>query len=358
MQIRGIVMRAELVENPPGSDRIELVLWGQGVGPDKPSLDRRSVRAAPARPLARPRADPGSWIPGRDPPGRGGPLGRRRDPLRDGERAAAGVIPCEGARPSTASSRSSSSAICAGDDLPQLGHGLLRARPGLARSDSSRPGHSSRWRSSFGRPSRSSASARSASVHLQSGPPSSAVDRPLPSSLQRPISQSQPAELRFSRATAASGSSPSRRPISTAAICSSSTQLANRAAFTRASCSTIRIASTPLLQAPSAIWRTSSRSTASLGRKSRANSASRRVTSAAAASRQDDPLAGEPVLAAVAPAPFLALRRGGPVRPPPVGPAGLGPGGARSGSRSCRWRCRASRRAWRTSAAPFRVVWE
>lgn len=29
-------MRAELVENPPGSDRIELVLWGQGVGPDKP----------------------------------------------------------------------------------------------------------------------------------------------------------------------------------------------------------------------------------------------------------------------------------------------------------------------------------
>jgi hypothetical protein len=36
MQIRGIVMRAELVENPPGSDRIELVLWGQGVGPDKP----------------------------------------------------------------------------------------------------------------------------------------------------------------------------------------------------------------------------------------------------------------------------------------------------------------------------------
>ena len=29
-------MRAELVENPQGSDRIELVLWGQGVGPDKP----------------------------------------------------------------------------------------------------------------------------------------------------------------------------------------------------------------------------------------------------------------------------------------------------------------------------------
>ena len=29
-------MRAELAENPPGSDRIELLIWGQGVGPDKP----------------------------------------------------------------------------------------------------------------------------------------------------------------------------------------------------------------------------------------------------------------------------------------------------------------------------------
>lgn len=29
-------MRAELVEDPPGSDQIELVLWGQGVGPDSP----------------------------------------------------------------------------------------------------------------------------------------------------------------------------------------------------------------------------------------------------------------------------------------------------------------------------------
>ena len=97
-----------------------------------------------------------------------------------------------------------------------------------ARSDSSQPGHSSRWRSSLGRPSRSRASARSASVHLQSGPPSSAVDRPLPRSLQRPISQSQPAELRLSCATAASGSSPRVRPSSTAASCSSSTQFANR----------------------------------------------------------------------------------------------------------------------------------
>ncbi len=24
------------MENPPGSDRIEMVLWGQGVGPNKP----------------------------------------------------------------------------------------------------------------------------------------------------------------------------------------------------------------------------------------------------------------------------------------------------------------------------------
>ncbi len=36
MQIRGIVQRAVLEENPPGSDRIEMILWGQGVGPDKP----------------------------------------------------------------------------------------------------------------------------------------------------------------------------------------------------------------------------------------------------------------------------------------------------------------------------------
>jgi hypothetical protein len=36
MQIRGIVQSAELEENPPGSDQIEMVLWAQGVGPDKP----------------------------------------------------------------------------------------------------------------------------------------------------------------------------------------------------------------------------------------------------------------------------------------------------------------------------------
>ena len=36
MRIRGIVQAAELDENPPGSDRIEMILWVQGVGPDKP----------------------------------------------------------------------------------------------------------------------------------------------------------------------------------------------------------------------------------------------------------------------------------------------------------------------------------
>ncbi len=38
--------------------------------------------------------------------------------------------------------------------------------------------------------------------------------------------------------------------------------------------------------------------------------------------RQDDPGAGEPVLAAVAPAAGLAIQRGRPVRQPAVGPAG------------------------------------
>jgi hypothetical protein len=36
MRIRGIVQTAVLEENPPGSDQIEMILWGQGVGPDKP----------------------------------------------------------------------------------------------------------------------------------------------------------------------------------------------------------------------------------------------------------------------------------------------------------------------------------
>jgi hypothetical protein len=36
MQIRGIVLSATLEEYPVGSDRIEMHLWGQGVGPNKP----------------------------------------------------------------------------------------------------------------------------------------------------------------------------------------------------------------------------------------------------------------------------------------------------------------------------------
>lgn len=36
MRIRGIVRSATLEENPPGSDRIELVLRAQGVGPSQP----------------------------------------------------------------------------------------------------------------------------------------------------------------------------------------------------------------------------------------------------------------------------------------------------------------------------------
>jgi hypothetical protein len=36
MQIRGIVLSATLEEYPEGSDRIEMHLWGQGVGPNKP----------------------------------------------------------------------------------------------------------------------------------------------------------------------------------------------------------------------------------------------------------------------------------------------------------------------------------
>ena len=38
MRIRGIVRTATLEENPPGSDRIEMVLRVQGVRPDQPRL--------------------------------------------------------------------------------------------------------------------------------------------------------------------------------------------------------------------------------------------------------------------------------------------------------------------------------
>ena len=36
MRIRGIVQTATLEENPPGSDRVELILRVQGVGPGQP----------------------------------------------------------------------------------------------------------------------------------------------------------------------------------------------------------------------------------------------------------------------------------------------------------------------------------
>lgn len=36
MTIRGIIQSAELQENPPGSDRVELLCWLQGVGPRAP----------------------------------------------------------------------------------------------------------------------------------------------------------------------------------------------------------------------------------------------------------------------------------------------------------------------------------
>ncbi len=36
MQLRGIIQTAELVEEPPGSDRVELVVLVQGVGPGQP----------------------------------------------------------------------------------------------------------------------------------------------------------------------------------------------------------------------------------------------------------------------------------------------------------------------------------
>ena len=36
MKLRGVVRTAEFQENPPGSDRVELVLRVQGVGPAQP----------------------------------------------------------------------------------------------------------------------------------------------------------------------------------------------------------------------------------------------------------------------------------------------------------------------------------
>ena len=36
MRLRGIIQAADLAENPPGGDRVELVLRLQGVGPGQP----------------------------------------------------------------------------------------------------------------------------------------------------------------------------------------------------------------------------------------------------------------------------------------------------------------------------------
>ncbi|MGC8640998.1 MAG: hypothetical protein ACP5XB_14120 [Isosphaeraceae bacterium] len=54
MRIRGIVLFAVLEENPEGSDRIEMVLWAQGVGANKP----RSIVVPYELLLADPSLDP------------------------------------------------------------------------------------------------------------------------------------------------------------------------------------------------------------------------------------------------------------------------------------------------------------
>ncbi len=64
----------------------------------------------------------------------------------------------------------------------------------------------------------------------------------------------------------------------------------------RASCRMIRMVSTSPLQEPRAIWRTSSRSTASRGRKTPAKSVSRRATSSAASGGRTIPAPVSPSL--------------------------------------------------------------
>ena len=54
MQLHGIVMTAELVEEPPGGDTVEMVLWVQGVGPGQP---RKLVMPMPFL-VAHPEIDP------------------------------------------------------------------------------------------------------------------------------------------------------------------------------------------------------------------------------------------------------------------------------------------------------------
>ena len=89
MQIRGIVQRAVLEENPAGSDRIEMILWGQGVGPDKPRWIVIPYELLLSGSLARSRPDPRPWISGEHPRRRAWPVDRRGDRLRLGSRVAA-----------------------------------------------------------------------------------------------------------------------------------------------------------------------------------------------------------------------------------------------------------------------------
>jgi hypothetical protein len=77
MRIRGIVRTATLEEDPPGSDRIELVLRVQGVGPDQPRTLIISYELLLADPDIDPevipgkrfeaeveQAEPGRWVVG------------------------------------------------------------------------------------------------------------------------------------------------------------------------------------------------------------------------------------------------------------------------------------------------------
>ena len=54
MHLHGIIMTAALVENPTGSDIVEMVLWVQGVGPGQP---RKLIVPMPFL-IANPEIDP------------------------------------------------------------------------------------------------------------------------------------------------------------------------------------------------------------------------------------------------------------------------------------------------------------
>jgi hypothetical protein len=78
MRIRGIVRTATLEENPPGSDRIEMVLRVQGVGPGQPrtlvvpyellladpELEADAVQGKGFEAEVDGEVDPGRWIVG------------------------------------------------------------------------------------------------------------------------------------------------------------------------------------------------------------------------------------------------------------------------------------------------------